>query len=56
VKKTFTPLFGLPNASVTFAVTQCSVLTWFVAVGGVTMTTAGGPAMTAIVSVPELPA
>ena len=54
VKKTSTPEFGFPKTSVTVAVTQCDVLTSFVPVGGSTVTSAGEPARTVIVSVPEL--
>ena len=55
-KKTLTPAVGFPNSSVTVAVTQCWVLTSFVAVAGATMTIAGGPGVTSIVSLPKLPA
>ena len=45
-KTTTTPLTGFPKASVTVAVTQCSVSTGFVAALGSRSSLAGGPAVT----------
>jgi hypothetical protein len=50
-KTTVMPGVGLPNRSVTVAVTQCCVSTSFTAVGGARITLAGGPGSTVTVVV-----